>query len=359
LRQTAYNVPNSAWSARQWRGILILPEPGLFAMDTVTIDVTLLEDMAFAALVAHGTSEGNARPAARAMALAEAEGNRVCGVFYLPHFCAQLAAGKIDGRAAPRVTAEGAVVRVDAATGFAHPAFEAGLPALLQAVAAQGVAVMSIGNSYNALALGHFVRPLAERGLIAVAMSNAPASVAPPGGTARLFGTNPLAWAAPLPEGPPIVVDQSLSAVTKTEVLFRHASGRALEPGWAQDADGRPTTDAAAALAGSLLPAGGQKGANIALLVEVLAAVLSGANLSSGASPLGTPTGGPPRLGQFVLALDPARFDGGYGSALSSLAQLFSSAGLRHPGAGRTIATQVDLSAELWRECLDLCQKQP
>lgn len=323
-------------------------------MKTVTVDVRLIEDTAFSALVAHGTGAKNARTTAQAMTLAEAEGNRVCGLFYLPHFCAQLSAGKIDGHAAPRVTAEGAVVRVDAATGFAHPAFEAGLPALLRAVAAQGVAVMSIGNSYNALALGHFVRPLAERGLIAIAMSNAPASVAPPGGSVRLFGTNPIAWAAPVPDGPPIVVDQSMSAVTKTAVMLRQAEGLPLEPGWAQDAEGQPTTDATAALAGSLLPSGGQKGANIALLVEILAAVLSGSNLSSVASPLGTTEGGPPRLGQFLLALDPSAFNGTSGSALTALVESFTRAGLRVPGIGRSIASEVSLPVDLWRQCRDL-----
>lgn len=319
--------------------------------ETVSVAIGTLEETACAALLAHGARAVNAAPVARAIARAEAEGNAVCGLFYLPHFCAQLASGKIDGAAVPKVEAAGGVIRVDAATGFAHPAFETGLPALRAAAAAQGVAAMSIANSGNALALGHFVRPLAERGLIALAMSNAPASVAPPGGTARLFGTNPLAWAAPGPAGAPIVVDQSLSAVTKTEVLMRQAAGAALEPGWAQDAAGRPTTDAAAALAGSLLPAGGQKGANIALLVEILAAMLSGGALSIDASPLATPEGGPPRLGQFVLALDPARFDPGYPRAIAAFAAAAGTAGARLPGAGRAPAETVEAPAALWREC--------
>ncbi len=323
-------------------------------METVSVPIDVIREMVFAALAAHGASPENARPVAHALALAEAEGNAVCGLFYLPHFCAQLAAGKIDGKAVPQVDANGGVVRVDAGTGFAHAAFEAGLPALLDAVAAQGVATMSIGNSYSALALGHFVRPLAERGLIAVAMSNAPASVAPPGATMRLFGTNPIAWAAPCPDAPPIVVDQSMSAVTKTAVLMRQATGQPLEPGWAQDADGHPTTDTGAALAGSLLPAGGQKGANIALLVEVLCVALSGANASTDASPLGTTDGGPPRLGQFVLALDPARFAPRFGAALAGLQAGFAAASLRLPGDGHAPADLADIPTDLWQTALDL-----
>lgn len=325
-------------------------------MRTVIVNTRVLEDTAFAALIAHGATAANARPPARAIALAEAEGNSVCGLYYLSHFCAQLAAGKIDGKAVPRVSLDGAIVRVDAVTGFAHTAFEAGLPALSQAVAAQGVGVMSIRNSYNALALGHFVYPLAERGLIALAMSNAPASVAMPGGQVPMFGTNPVAWAAPMTNGKAIAVDQSLSAVTKTEVLLRQAAGKPLEPGWAQDAEGKPTTDASAALLGALLPAGGQKGANIALLVELLCAALSGANLSAAASPLGTTEGGPPRLGQFVLALNPQRFDAGFQSTLAALAEQFNRAGLRLPGSGRSVSAEVALSVDLWREAQRLAR---
>lgn len=317
-------------------------------MTGVTVSRVEAEALAEVALVVHGASPANARPTARAMCLAQAEGNPVCGLFYLPHFCAQLAAGKIDGKAVPVVRAGGAVVQVDAATGFAHPAYDAGLPELLRAAAEQGLAAMSIGNSGNALALGHFVRPLAERGLVGLAMSNAPASVAPPGAVKRLFGTNPLAWAAPREGGPPIVVDQSLSAVTKTEVMMRAAAGRALEPGWAQDADGQPTLDAAAALAGSLLPAGGQKGANMALLVEVLSAALAGAHLSPEASSLGDTAGGPPRLGQFVLALDPAAFGPGFTDRIGAIAGFFADACLRLPGALHGPAERLTLPEELW-----------
>ncbi len=307
------------------------------------------ETAARAALTAKGASGAQAGPVAAAMCLAEAEGNAVCGLYYLPHFCAQLAVGKIDGQAVPVVRADGAVVQVDAATGFAHAAFAAGLPALLAAVAAQGVAAMSIANSGNALALGHFVRPLAAQGLIGLAMSNAPASVAPPGAAGRVFGTNPLAFAVPGP-GLPIVVDQSLSAVTKTEVLMRQAAGQGLEQAWAQDAEGRPTQDATAALAGALLPAGGQKGANLALLVEVLAAALAGSHLSVAASGLGNVEGGPPRLGQFVLALDPARFAPGFADRIGGLAQVFAGAGARLPGAAYAPADVLDMPDALWAQ---------
>ena len=321
-------------------------------MTEVTVSRAEAETLAVAALLAHGANAAGAAATARAMCQAEAEGNGICGLYYLPIFCAQLAAGKIDGQAVPVVQVQGAVVRVDAGTGFAHTAFEAGIPALVKAARAQGVAAMSITNSGNALAMGHFVRPLVEQGLIALATSNAPASVAAPGGPLPVFGTNPLAWAAPCNGAPPIVVDQSMSAATKTAVLMREAAGQPLEPGWAQDATGQPTLDAAAAFA--LLPAGGQKGANLALLVEVLSAVLPGACLSTQASGLGDAEGGPSRLGQFVLALDPGHFGAGFAERTGALAGAFAGAGLRLPGAQYAVADSFTVPAPLWAQVREL-----
>lgn len=323
-------------------------------MENQRIAVSRIREVCEAALARHGASPEQAGPTATALAQAEAEGNSICGLFYLPHFCAHLQSGKLDGQAVPQVTRDGAVVRVDAAFGFVHPAFVAGLPALLAAVAATGLGAMSIANSYNSLAIGHYVRALAGQGLIGIAVSNSPATVAPPGATRPLYGTNPLAWAVPRAGQNPILADQSMSAVTRTEVLRRAADGRVLEPGWAQDQAGQPTLDARAALAGAILPAGGQRGANIALLIEILSAALSGGALSTGQTPLDAPEGGPPRVGQFMLALDPARFSPDHGARIEDLAETLAGAGVRLPGANWTLADAVPVPAALWQEALSL-----
>ena len=199
-----------------------------------------------------------------------------------------------------------------------------------------GVAALAVRRSYNALALGDPVRRLAEEGLFALAFANAPASVAPPGAARPLFGTNPLAFAAPLPGDDPLVIDQSTSAVAKTEVLLRAERGEPLEPGWAQDARGRPTTDARAALAGALLPAGGTKGANVALIVEMMAAALTGGTPSAEAPPLGDATAPHPALGQTVIALDPARLGAAGAERIAALVS--DDPALRLPGSRRAAA---------------------
>jgi (2R)-3-sulfolactate dehydrogenase (NADP+) len=312
-----------------------------------------VERTARAALVRAGTLPENAAPVARAIARAEAEGNRVCGLFYLPIFCAHLACGKVDGHAVPAIERSGGAVRVDARHGFAHPAIEAGLPHLAEAARQFGIAALAVRNSYNCLALAHHVTPLAECGLVGLCVANAPASVAPPGARAPLFGTNPLAFAVPSPDGA-IVADQSMSAVTKTEMVMRRDRGEPIPLGWAQDRTGAPTTDAAEGLLGSLLPSGGQKGANIALLVEILAAALTGSKLGVEASMFGDDKGGPPGTGQFILAIDPARFgNDGFADSLARLAERFADAGVRLPGRGRSTRTDwgetvVEVDDGLW-----------
>ena len=327
-------------------------------MSTLAIEAGAIERLAASVLTRAGATPANAGPVARAIARAEAEQNPVCGLFYLPIFAGQLKVGKVDGRAEPKLAVAGAAITVDAGHGFAHPAIEAALPELAGTAKRLGVAAASVSRSTNCLALAHHVTPLAARGLIGLVASNAPASVAPPGATARLFGTNPLAFAVPVADGPPIVVDQSLSAVTKTAIIMRRDRGEAIPEGWAQDGAGRPTRDPAVGLAGSLLPSGGQKGANLALFVEILAAALGGAELSVTASPFGDNEGGPPGVGQFLLAIDPHRFGSGFGARIARLAAAFAEAGVRLPGH-RVLTddpagwpdTPVAVDAALWARC--------
>jgi (2R)-3-sulfolactate dehydrogenase (NADP+) len=323
----------------------------------ITVTPEEIETCALSALVAHGATRENAIPVARAIARAEAEGNSVCGLFYLPIFCAHLECGKVDGIAMATVTVENSVISVDARSGFAHPAIAAGLPALIETARSQGIAAMAVRNSYNCLALGHHVTALAEAGLIGICMSNAPASVAPPGATRKIFGTNPIAFSVPVDGGPPVVVDQSMSAVTKTEMIFRKDRGEPIPSGWAQDAEGHPTTDAATGLEGSLLPAGGQKGANMALLIELLAAVLTGSKLSTKAGSFGDTTGGPPNVGQFFIAIDPSHFSASaFTNSLATLVDVYATADIRMSGRSNNRQNSLTIDQSLWHRVLKLAR---
>jgi (2R)-3-sulfolactate dehydrogenase (NADP+) len=273
----------------------------------LTLDA--VEALAERALRKAGASAAQAGPVAHSIRLAEAEGTRSIGLAYLPWYCRHLAVGKIAGEAVPDVSRpRPGAVAVDARGGFAHPAFRAGEEALVEAAMTQGVAAMGVSNAYACGVVGYFVDRLARRGLVAFAAANASATMAPWGGRKPFFGTNPLAFAAPRAGEDPIVVDSSSSATAYVSIATAAAEGRPIPEHWAFDAEGRPTSDPQAALAGTVAPAGGHKGAGLALMVEVLAAGLTGSCWSHEASSLGDDAGGPPRLGQLFLAFDPALF---------------------------------------------------
>lgn len=274
-----------------------------------------------AAFVACRTSDDNAEAVAKALVRAELDGLPSHGLSRVPANAAQARAGKVDGFAAPRIEkARAGAIRIDAATGFAFPALAAGLPVLTEAARQQGVAAAALANSHHAGVLGHVVEDLAAQGLFGIAMSNTPAAIAPWGGKKGSFGTNPIAFGAPLPDAPPIVIDLSLSKVARGKIMLAANSGEPIPEGWAFDGGGNPTTDPKAAMSGTLAPMGDAKGAQLALMVELLSTVLTGANFAYAASSMFDDKGDPPRLGQFILAVAPEGF--GYTGALERTAEL-------------------------------------
>jgi (2R)-3-sulfolactate dehydrogenase (NADP+) len=299
-----------------------------------------LEALVLARLRDAGASDAQAAPVARSIRRAEEDGIRPVGLGYLPTYLAHLASGKVDGRAAPVVEVpRESTILVDAAHGFAHPAFDAGRPPLSAAARRLGTASLAIRRSYSIGVLGHPVEDLANDGLVALAFTNSPPNIAPWGGRGPLFGTNPIAFAAPRRGGPPLVIDQATSVVTKVALVAAAKAGGPIPDGWALDADGRPTTDPQAALKGSMLPFGGVKGAGLALVVDLLAAGLTGANFSKDAAPYARADGPPPGVGQLVVAFDPDAFATGFLDRVEDLAAaMLAQEGVRLPGDRRLAA---------------------
>ena len=309
---------------------------------TMTLDE--IRQLATDALIGAGASPTNAASVAQSTWRAERDGVRSHGLLYVPIYAEHVQCGKVNGQAVPVVEQpKPAAIRVDAKSGFAHPAIDAGFDAMTDAARSQGVGVMSVYNSYNCGVLGHHAERIAEAGLLGLCFTNAPASIAPTGGKKPVIGTNPFALGVP-GEGDSVafVIDQSASAIAKSEIMLRNREGEAIEPGWALDADGEPTTDAAAALKGSMVPSGGAKGFGAGLMVEIFAAALSGAVLGKDASPFSGTVGGPPNTGQCFIAIDPDTFSGGhFGDRVSSLvAALTEQEGTRLPGSRRAGARE-------------------
>jgi (2R)-3-sulfolactate dehydrogenase (NADP+) len=276
---------------------------------TVTLSLDEARDLARAALVACKTSDAAASAVAQALVAAEADGLAGHGLSRVAAYADQAMSGKVDGFAVPAVSRPrpGAVL-VDARTGFAFPALAAAVDAVAEIAPVQGVVAAAVANSHHFGVAGHHVEAVARRGLIALLFGNSPAAIAPWGGTTPLFGTNPIAFACPRAGAEPLVVDLSLSKVARGRIMVAAQKGEPIPEGWALDAEGRPTTDAKAALKGAMVPMGDAKGAALVLVVEILAVALTGSNFGWEASSFFDAAGPAPRVGQFLIAIDPAAF---------------------------------------------------
>lgn len=288
------------------------------------------------------TGEDNAISTAKAVVAAEADGLKGHGLSRVPLYAAQSKVGKVDGFAVPRVEqVRPAVIAVDAAGGFAYPAIDVAIAALQPAARAAGIAAASIRRSHHCGAAGQPVERLAQAGFVALLLANTPAGMAPWGGSKAVFGTNPIAFACPLEGRPAIVIDLALSKVARGNILAAKQKGQQIPDDWALDADGKPTTDPEQALRGTMVPLGGAKGSALALMVELLAAGLVGANFAAEASSFLDAEGPSPGTGQLLIAIDPNAFAANSLSRFGVLAEsITAQPGARLPGARRLAARE-------------------
>jgi (2R)-3-sulfolactate dehydrogenase (NADP+) len=308
-------------------------------MTTTSITAKNLESLITRALVASNTSAANAASVARALTNAEIDGQKGHGVSRVSSYAAQARAGKVDGHATPKLKrTRTATLMVDVANGFAYPALDLAIAELPAVAAETGIAAAGFVRSHHYGVAGHHVERLSDRGLIALTVSNTPQAMASWGGKRAVLGTNPIAFAAPRRNAPPLVIDMALSEVARGKIVTAAQKGEPIPLGWAVDADGNPTTDAKAALAGTLVPAGGAKGAALALMVETLAVALTGANFAFEASSFLDANGPPPGAGQLLIAIDPGAFAGAeqFANRFAALAEAIESdEGARLPGSRR------------------------
>lgn len=283
------------------------------------------------------TSRPNAKAVAHALVGAELAGQAGHGLRRMPSYCAQALSGKVDGMVVPRATeTRPGTLAVDAAHGFAYPALDLALAWLPDAARRQGVAIAGIRRSHHCGVTGLFVERLAEVGVIGLMVANSPAAMAPWGAKRALFGTNPVAFAAPVEGAGPVVIDVSLSKVARGKIMAAKQKGEDILEGWALDAEGSPTTDPAAALAGTMVPMGDAKGTALALMVEMLCAGLTGANYAYDATSFFDAEGAPPGTGQTLIAVDPTAFGEDATARFSEMARLIEEMeGARLPGRRR------------------------
>lgn len=322
------------------------------------LEIAEIETMTARALTAHGAGTWQAKEVARAVARAEETGNVICGLYYLESYCRQLVSGRVDGRIEPLVAhPRPGEVQVDARFGFAQPAFSRGLPEAAAAARDCGIARLAISHSHTCTSLGFFTEQIAAAGLIGIGATNASAIVAGPGGKTPVIGTNPIAFTVPGPDGPAMHADFSTAAVALGKITMAKTAGEAIPLGWAVDKDGQPTTDPAEALAGSLVSAAGYKGWALGLLVEFLAAGMTGSVNSLDVRGLKAETGPPHDLGQFYILIDPA----GQATALADRIRRVAEAiaadpDVRLPGSRRETPGSVTVAPALWTRVRELAE---
>jgi LDH2 family malate/lactate/ureidoglycolate dehydrogenase len=276
--------------------------------DSIRLKLNEVHELATSLLLAQGFNQAHANAIANTVTAAERDECRHHGLFRIPFYVNALRAGQASGDAEPTVDdLAPSVIKVDAHYGFSPLALERGDELLAQRAKEMGIACLAVNNALNVAALWPEVEKLADRGLVGLAFVAASPYVAPAGGTKPLYGTNPMAFAWPRHNKPPVVFDQASSASARGEIQLRLRDGISLPDGWAVGPDGNPTNDPAAALAGAQLPFGGVKGASIAMMVELLAGPLVGDLLSYEAGEKDVANTGAPCGGELVIAIDPVK----------------------------------------------------
>lgn len=285
-------------------GLVVSQKQGIPHMK---LSIAEAEDFVSSIFERNGVLPENARSVARALVASEAAGQGGHGFRRIPAYVKQARSGKVDGKVRPSFerTRPG-VLAVDAGYGYAYPAIDLTVGELPEIARQQGIALAVIGRSHHAGVMALTVERFAEMGLVALMFANAPASMAPWGGTKPLYGTNPIAFATPVKDADPLVIDLALSKVARGKIMAARQKGETIPGDWAFDRNGRPTTDAEEAMARTMAPAGEAKGAALALMVEIMAAALTGGNFAFEASSLFDDKGNPPSLGHTIIAIDPS-----------------------------------------------------
>ena len=305
--------------------------------DKTNIGIDAALELVQNAFVASGLNEESAQSVARALVMAEAEGQVGHGFSRVGDYIAQMKSGKINANAVPSVTSQSpSYLHVSADNGFAYPALDLAIDQAVEMAATTGCVAIAVSQSNHCGTLASHVEKLAMQGLIGIMVANTPAAIAPWGGNRPLYGTNPIAFAAPRAGEDPLVIDLSLSVVARGKVMNAKKTGQSIPAGWALDKDGQSTTDPNAALdGGTMVPIGEAKGTALALMVEILAASLTGANTSADMPSFFAPSGPSANAGQFLIVIKPNDISGFTSRIGALLNDIADTPGARLPGTRR------------------------
>lgn len=262
--------------------------------------------LAESGLMAAGIGANAAQETAQFLALAELDGLASHGLARVSQYASHAKNGRIE--LAPKINVrpfKTSAALVDACDGLAFPALRFATDLSVNLASKNGIGLVAITNSHHFGVAGHYVEAAARAGYISLLFGNTPAAMPMVGGTQAIFGTNPLAAAFPNGKSDPLVIDMSLSAVARGKLLVAAKNGEQIPEGWALTANGKSTTNPEEGLKGLMVPLGGDKGALLALIVELLVVGLSGSRFSYEADSFFDAKGNKPRIGQLLITIDP------------------------------------------------------
>ena len=269
------------------------------------IDANRLEAWATSLLEQWGYRQDDAAYLATTLVDANSRGVDSHGVIRLPAYEKRITEKLVAPDATPIVTVDGSVVKVDANRAAGQLAAKAAVESALEVSRTTGVATAAVHGSTHFGTAGFYARWLAERGAVAIVVSNSEPIVVPFGGKDALLGTNPFAFAAPT-NGDPISLDMATSTSAMGKIFVAQAEGKQIPDTWGVDDEGTPTTDPSAIKA--LLPVGGPKGYGLGFLVEILGGVLAGAAVSHDIGNMYSDFTKPQNVGHWLVAIDIEHF---------------------------------------------------
>lgn len=275
-------------------------------VEALVVGAAQLQRFASEMMSAAGLAADHADRVADCLVYADLCGVESHGVSRLPIYARRVEEGMVNPRGNPHVVT-GSPLALRVVDGDNAPGAVVGSFAMNEAIHAAGKfgVGLAIAKRSNHFGMGaYYVRLAAARNFIGICGTNAPATMAVWGAREIALGTNPLAVGAPAGRYGDINLDMSSSTVAKGKILVHARKGLSIPEGWAIDIDGNPTTDAAAAAAGVVLPFAGPKGSGLALVIDLIAGVLSGAAFGSSIRDQYTDFNAPQDVGHFCIAID-------------------------------------------------------
>lgn len=268
------------------------------------LDKAILFDFCRSLLSGAGVPEEDAAVVADVLVDTSLEGIDTHGVSRLPIYLTRIQNGRINAQPHIRVdrTAPG-LANVDGDNGLGQLVGARSMQVAIKLAEEAGIGAVATKRSNHFGASSYYCKMASSCGMAGMAFTNTPSGIPPWGGKKAYFGTNPIAFAFP-GKKQPVVVDMSSSTVARGNIILAAKEGRAIPEGWAIDSEGRPTTDAKAALDGAVLPMAGPKGYAMALAVEVLSGILTGSAYGPGVGWIYDESTDPVDIGHFFIAID-------------------------------------------------------